>query len=110
MKRADTYNDIREINLAYLMLAQNLIRDDRAEAMLRLGIDEQLTDILANLTPGQVLKMASSDVLICRFRFDDNLLIDLLSSHDRSQGVSQMHSTIIAAGKAVETINDPSIA
>ncbi|NIU60792.1 MAG: flagellar transcriptional regulator FlhD, partial [Pseudomonas stutzeri] len=29
--------EIREANLTYLMLAQNLIRKDRAEALFRLG-------------------------------------------------------------------------
>ena len=30
--------EIREANLTYLMLAQNLIRQDKAEAIFRLGV------------------------------------------------------------------------
>ena len=33
-------NEIRDANLSYLMLAQNLIRADREQAMYRLGVTE----------------------------------------------------------------------
>ena len=75
MKSTDTYNDIKEVNLSYLMLAQNMVRSDREAAIFRLGISEEIADVLARLTPGQVLKMASSDMLLCNFRFDDTLLL-----------------------------------
>ena len=32
--------EIREANLTYLMLAQTLIRQDKAEAVFRLGLNE----------------------------------------------------------------------
>jgi flagellar transcriptional activator FlhD len=104
MKSTDTYNDIKEVNLAYLMLAQNMVRSDREAAVFRLGISEEIADILETLTPGQVLKMASSDMLLCSFRFDDTLLIDLLANHERERGVGHIHAAILAAGKSVESV------
>jgi flagellar transcriptional activator FlhD len=104
MKSTDTYNDIKEVNLAYLMLAQSMVRSDRNEAVFRLGISEEIADILDRLTPGQVLKMAASDMLLCRFRFEDSLLLDLLANHERNRGVGHVHAAILAAGKAVETV------
>jgi flagellar transcriptional activator FlhD len=104
MKLTDTYNDIKEVNLAYLMLAQNMVRSDREAAVFRLGISEEIADILETLTPGQVLKMASSDMLLCSFRFDDTLLIDLLANHERERGVGHIHAAILAAGKPVESV------
>jgi flagellar transcriptional activator FlhD len=104
MKSTDTYNDIKEVNLAYLMLAQNMVRSDRESAVFRLGISEEIADILETLTPGQVLKMASSDMLLCSFRFDDSLLIDLLANHERERGVGHIHAAILAAGKPVESV------
>jgi flagellar transcriptional activator FlhD len=101
MKATDTYNDIKEVNLAYLMLAQNMIRADREAAVFRLGISEEIADILEALTPGQILKMASSDMLLMSFRFDDSLLLDLLANHER--GVGHIHAAILAAGKPVES-------
>lgn len=104
MSQADTYNDIKEVNLAYLMLAQNMVRSDREAAIFRLGISTEIADILERLTPGQVLKMAGSDMLVCNFRFDDTLLLNLLSNHERDRGVGQIHAAILAAGKPVETV------
>jgi len=86
------------------MLAQNMIRADREAAIFRLGISDEIADILDRLTPGQVLKMASSDMLICNFRFDDTLLLNLLSNHERERGVGHFHAAILAAGKPVETV------
>lgn len=104
MKPTDTYNDIKEVNLAYLMLAQNMVRSDRESAIFRLGISVEIADILETLTPGQVLKMAGSDMLLCSFRFDDSLLIDLLANHERERGVGHIHAAILAAGKPVESV------
>ncbi len=105
MKSTDTYNDIKEVNLAYLMLAQNMVRSDKESAVFRLGISEEIADILDRLTPGQVLKMASTDMLLCRFRFDDSLLIDLLANHERDRGIGHLHAAILAAGRPVETVS-----
>lgn len=104
MNLTDTHNDIKEVNLAYLMLAQAMIRADREAAIFRLGISDEIADILDRLTPGQVLKMASSDMLICSFRFDDKLLLNLLSNHERERGVGHFHAAILAAGKPIERV------
>ena len=104
MKSTDTYNDIKEVNLSYLMLAQNMVRSDREAAIFRLGISEEIADVLGRLTPGQVLKMASSDMLLCSFRFEDTLLLDLLANHERDRGVGHLHAEILAAGRPVATI------
>jgi len=104
MKTTDTYNDIKEVNLAYLMLAQSMVRQDRPAAIYRLGLSEEIADILDRLTPGQILKMAGSDVLLCSFRFNDTLLLNLLANHERERGVGHIHAAILAAGKPVETV------
>ena len=55
--------EIREANLTYLMLAQTLIRQDKAEAVFRLGLNEDAADILAALSAAQVMKLASRNTL-----------------------------------------------
>jgi flagellar transcriptional activator FlhD len=105
MKSTDTYNDIKEVNLAYLMLAQSMVRSDRETAIFRLGISEEIAEILDRLTPGQILKMAASEMLLCSFRFDDSLLLDLLANHERDRGVGHIHAAILAAGRPVETVS-----
>ena len=104
MNAADMHNEIRELNLAYLMLAQQMLRDDKDTAMFRLGLSEEIASIIARLTSGQLLKMASASMLLCRFRFDDSLMLDLLSNHQRDAGAAHLHAAILAAGKPLEVL------
>lgn len=104
MTSADTYNEIKELNLGYLMLAQQLIRADRETAQYRLGISAELAEVIDGLTPGQVLKMAGSNMVLCRFRFDDRLLLGLLSGHERDCGTAHTHAAILAAARPVEAL------
>ena len=39
--------EIREANLTYLMLAQTLIRQDKAEAVFRLGMNEESAAVVS---------------------------------------------------------------
>ena len=41
MNGADLMSEIRELNLGYLLLAQQMIKADRAAAMFRLGISAE---------------------------------------------------------------------
>lgn len=102
--KMDISNEIRELNLSYLMLAQQMLQDDRANAMFKLGVGEDIAEIIGSLSPAQILRMASGDQLLCRFRFDDALLLDLLSNHGRENAAARIHATILAAGKPVEHV------
>ena len=98
--------EIREANLSYLMLAQSLIRTDRDQALYRLGISEDNAALLALLTPAQMMKIASSNTLLCRFRMDDDMVWGLLTSHGKggaaNDGVSRLHASILMAGRHQE--------
>ena len=105
MKTAGLLNEIRELNLAYLMLAQQMLREDRAVALYRLGIGEDVADVLEGFSAAQLLRMASSTMLLCQFRFNDSMLVDLLASHGRERGTAHLHAAILAAGKPVEALS-----
>ncbi|APV51414.1 flagellar transcriptional regulator FlhD [Betaproteobacteria bacterium GR16-43] len=95
--------DIRETNLAYLMLAQHLIHKDKPEALYRLGVSEEVAQILAALTPAQLLKLAASNLLMCSFRFNDETVWNLLTSHTKERNVgSGIHASILMAGQLAE--------
>jgi flagellar transcriptional activator FlhD len=96
---------IREANMTYLILAQTMIRRDKAEALYRLGINDQVADLIAQLSAGQILKIAASNLLMCHFRFDDEIVWNLLTSHssDRARNaVGGVHAAILMAGKIAE--------
>lgn len=99
MTRRDFQSDIRELNLAYLMLAQQMLRDDRETAMFRLGVDGELADLIEGLSGQRLLKMASSQMLLPAFRFDDAFIAGLLAGDGRDSVSASLHAAIIAAGK-----------
>lgn len=104
MNTTQLQEDIRDINLTYLMLAQQMIREDRASAIFRLGIGQDLVDVIASLTPAQIIKMASSNMLLCRFRFDENLLLNMVTDYQKSRIMSQSHAAILMSTQSVETL------
>lgn len=105
MKRSDYQDEIRELNLAYLMLAQKMLREDRETAMFRLGIGDAVADLLIGLSAARLVRMAGCQMVLPAFRFDDALLAGLLAGEGRDAASSSIHAAIVAAGKTPE---DPS--
>lgn len=97
--------EIREANLSYLMLAQSLIRSDREQALFRLGISEDTASLIGLLSPAQMMKIAASNTLLCRFRMDDDIVWNLLASHGKNAAndtTSRLHASILMAGRHQE--------
>lgn len=105
-------SEIRETNLAYLILAQSLIRADKVQSLYRLGLSDELATLIERLSPAQLMKIAQSNMVICRFRFDDELMWSLLADHGETDGVreersaSRLHAAILMSGKFQETLNE----
>jgi flagellar transcriptional activator FlhD len=101
-------NEIREANLTYLVLAQNLIRRDKADALFRLGLSESSADLLAMLSPAQLMKVASGPMLLCRFRADDEMVWGLLTNHQggrvANDATSKLHASILMSGRFAESM------
>jgi len=97
--------EIREANLSYLMLAQSLIRSDREQALYRLGISEENAALLNLMTPAQMMKIASGNTLLCRFRMDDDMVWGLLTTQGKGAAndtTSRLHASILMAGRHQE--------
>lgn len=98
---SDMLSEIKEVNLSYLLLAQRLLREDRPTGMFRMGISEQLAEVIANLSFAQTVRLAASNQLLCRFRFDDHTILSALA--DKGKSV-QTHPAILMASQDVEQI------
>ncbi|CAN5851211.1 flagellar transcriptional regulator FlhD [soil metagenome] len=98
--------EIREANLSYLMLAQSLIRADKEQALYRLGVSEESAALITLLTPAQMMKIASGNTLLCRFRMDDDLVWGLLTNHGKgaaaNETTARLHASILMAGRHQE--------
>ncbi|MEA3119064.1 MAG: flagellar transcriptional activator FlhD [Paraburkholderia sp.] len=101
---SEMLSEIKEVNLAYLLLAQRLLREDKTMGMFRMGIAEELADVLANLSLAQTVKLAASNQLLCRFRFDDHAVLSALADKGKSAALSHAHSAILMAGQPAETM------
>lgn len=108
MNSEQMQKEIRDANVTYLMLAQNLIRADKAEAQFRLGVSEESADIIASLSPAQILKIASGNMLLCRFRVDDDVVWNLLTNHTTTKvdndATTKLHASILMAGRFSEAV------
>ena len=91
--------EIRETNLGYLLLAQQMIKTDKAAGIFRLGIRQEVAEILAQLSAAQIMKMAASNMLLCRFRFDDRMILGLLTDHSKNKPMASSHAAVLMAGQ-----------
>ncbi|HTP97210.1 MAG TPA: flagellar transcriptional regulator FlhD [Burkholderiales bacterium] len=97
-------DEIREANLSYLLLAQRMIKEDKPAAMFRLGVTQDVADLLERLNAGQIMKMAASNMLLCRFRFDNRLLADMLVSYSKDRMMASAHAAVLMAGQSSEPL------
>lgn len=104
MKPEQMTAEIRELNLSYLLLAKQMVQQDKALAIFRLGIRQEVADIIENLSHAQILKLAAANFLLCRFRLDDQVILELLAHRDRNHAMTQSHATILMAGQPLEQI------
>lgn len=104
MDTNDMMAEIRDANLGYLMLAQQMIRADKATAIFRLGISSEIADLIEGLNNAQILKLASTNMMLARFRFDDGAILGMLTNYNKDRALSQSHAAILMAGQPVEEI------
>ena len=104
MNTNDMMAEIRDANLGYLMLAQQMIRSDKAAAIFRLGISQEIADLIEGLSNGQILNLAGTNMMVARFRFDDGAILGLLTNHSKDRMLAHSHAAILMAGQAVEEI------
>lgn len=104
MSNNDYTSEIRDVNLSYLMIAQQMIRQDRAEAIFRLGISGEIADLIAGMSNAQVLKLASCNMMLSRFRFNDTTILSALLNDKAGTAAAMVHASILMASQTPETI------
>jgi|SRR5690606_13111224 len=104
MTNNDIIAEIRDANLGYLMLAQQMIRADKATAIFRLGISSEIADLIAAMSNAQILKLAATNMMLARFRFDDGAILGMLTNYSKDRSLAQSHAAILMAGQPVEQI------
>lgn len=104
MTNTEIISEIRDSNLNYLMLAQKMIREDKPAAIFRLGLSKPIADILETLSSSQIIKIATSDMMLARFRFDDGVVLGMLTNYDKDAVLAKAHAMILMSNQSAEMI------
>ena len=104
MNIEDMKAEIRDLNLTYLMLAQQMIRADLESAVFRLGISTDMAELLEGLSNAQLLKLASTNMVLARFRFEDNIILGMLTDYNKDSLQAKSHAAILMSRQPVEQI------
>lgn len=95
---AELSKEIVDLNLTYMLLAQKLLREDRVAAMLRLGISAEMADMLLAMSLAEVVKLATSNFVLCAFRLDELPVIRNVVQGERTRSLQQAHLSIVLTG------------
>lgn len=97
-------SEIRDLNLSFLMLAQAMIRKDKAQALFRLGMSESAAELLQQMSTQQLLRVASRNLMLCTMRFGDDMVWGLLTeSHaprDADANADRLHASVLMASRS----------
>src|SRR5450830_2105938 len=104
MTENEIMSDIKDANLSYLMLAQQMIRSDKASAIFRLGLSKDIADLLESLSNAQLLKLSSSNMMLARFRFDDSSILGMLTNYTKDRSQAHLHTALLMAGQNAEAL------
>ncbi|NBC49210.1 MAG: flagellar transcriptional regulator FlhD [Gammaproteobacteria bacterium] len=97
MSETSLTNEVEELNLTYLLLAQRMLQTDRASAMFRLKIDDEMAELLLSLSGAQLARLARTNQLLCRFAYDDAEQLRTITHPPREHNLSGFHSSVIMA-------------
>lgn len=92
MNAKQLHEEIKETNLSYMGLVQKMIRANKADASSSLGVSEEMADLVAGLSPAQILKMSGTNLLLCSFRFEESLLLNMIADHKMNRVMSPVLS------------------
>ncbi|ATM87334.1 flagellar transcriptional regulator FlhD [Yersinia massiliensis] len=98
--------NIHDINLSYLLLAQQLIRDDKFTSGFRLGLEDSTIEMLKDLSLPKLIKLSTSGQLICRLRLDNEAVINCLTRDSRIDALQRIHTGIILSTDLLDSLSD----
>lgn len=84
------------------MLVQRLMRENEAEALFRLGLKKEVARRLQALTAAQLVTLARSNIVLCRFRLDDGSLLTSLTEQEPAHELQHMHTAIVMTSQTHE--------
>lgn len=97
MSEDSLIDEIQDLNLTYLLLAQRMLQSDRASAMFRLKIDNDMAELLLSLSARQLAKLSRTNQLLCRFGYEDAEQLRSVAQQRREHDLTGFHSSLLMA-------------
>lgn len=104
MQKTDHLDEIQDLNLAYLLLAQRLLNEDRSAAMFRLKIDDDMADLLVSLGASQLTTLSRTNQLLCHFGQESADRLRQVVDNPRDNGLACFHASLLMAGRELDTL------
>jgi|YNPMSStandDraft_1061717.scaffolds.fasta_scaffold00395_13 flagellar transcriptional activator FlhD len=99
MPAPDFIDEIRELNLTFLLLAQRMAQENIEAAAVKLGVEIETLRWLQGLSPVKLVRIAQGAMLVPHFRFDGELLRGLAGEGAREETAAQVHALILGQQK-----------
>lgn len=94
------FAELQELNLSFLLLAQRAIAEDRAEAIFRLRIDEDMADLLGNMTIREMTWLSEQGQFLLGPTLDNAGQLKAILNNKKDMGLKQTHlAMMLAAGE-----------
>ena len=99
MDEESLIDEIQDLNLTYLLLAQRMLQSDRASGMFRLKINEAMAELLLSLTARELAKLSRTNQLLCRFGYEDAEQLRSVTHQQREYDLTGFHSSLLMASR-----------
>ena len=85
--------EIQSLNAAYLRLIQRMLREGDPDERSQLGMSSEVAAVLVQMTETQIVRLSSTNLLLCRFRFEDKVLLSALAD----KGIMEKYRDVMHA-------------
>ncbi len=99
MPAPDFIDEIHELNLTFLLLAQRMAQENIEAAAVKLGVEVETLRWLLGLTPVKLVRIAQGAMMVPHFRFDGELLRGLAGEGAREETAAQVHALTLGQQK-----------
>lgn len=93
----DIDEEVQELNLTYLLLAQRLLKEDKPTGLFRLKLSEEMADLLLSLSTRQLTQLSRTNQLLCTFNIDNAPNLARVLFNERDHGLTQTHAALLLA-------------
>lgn len=97
MEKSSTLEEFQELNLAYLLLIQKMIAEDRAAAIFRLKLTVELADLIESMSVREITWLATQGQFVLRPCAESAEQLAHILRNRRETGLSQTHVAMLMA-------------